>query len=68
MNWDLIWTIAVLVLMSFFVIPFYMAMFIAFHKSKIEATVDVMTKLDKKMKDLDFDDAIKHIIEGAGNE
>ena len=68
MNWDLIGTVAILAVMSFFFLPFYMAIFIAFHKSKIEATFNVMEKMDKKMKDLNFEDAIKHIIEGAEND
>lgn len=68
MNWGLIAMIAVIATMALIYVPIFLAMLVAFHKSRMEATFEVMKKHDREIHDLNFDNAIKHIIEGADNE
>lgn len=62
MNWDLFFTVLGLGLLGLILIPMYMVMFVAFHKSKFEATIESMVKMRKKFDDEDFDKGIETIL------
>jgi len=69
MNWDLILTVLVFMFMLAFFLPIYTAVFIAMHKAKFRATVEIMSEFDKKIKDHHFDEALKNMFEeGVEND
>lgn len=69
MNWDLILTVFMLALIFAIFLPIYLIAYAAYQKTKFESMIEVMSKTEMKLKDHDFDIALKNMYEeGVGND
>ena len=63
MNWNLIWTFVGLAIASFFILPFYIAMLIAYKKSIIKMELEFVATANQIEKKVKFDDAVERLFE-----
>ena len=63
MNWDLIWTVVGLAVASFLLLPFYIAMLIAYKKSIMKIELEFVATANQIQKKVKFDDAVERLFE-----
>ncbi len=63
MNWNLIWTAVGLAIASFFILPFYIAMLIAYQKSIMKIELEFVATANQIQKKVKFDDAVERLFE-----
>ncbi len=63
MNWDLMWTVVGLAIASFFILPFYIAMLIAYKKSIMKIELEFVATANSIQKKVKFDDAVERLFE-----
>lgn len=63
MNWEIIWTAVGLAIASFFILPFYIAMLIAYKKSIIKIELEFVATANQIEKKVKFDDAVERLFE-----
>ena len=63
MNWDLMWTVVGLAIASFFILPFYLAMLIAYKKSVVKIELEFVATANSIQKKVKFDDAVERLFE-----
>ena len=63
MNWNLIWTVVGLAVASFFILPFYFAMLIAYKKSMMKMELEFLATANHIQKKVKFDDAVERLFE-----
>ncbi len=63
MNWDLIWTVVGLAVVSFFLLPIYIAMLIAYKKSEMKIELEFVATANTINKKVKFDDAVERLFE-----
>ena len=63
MNWNLIWTVVGLAIASFFILPFYLAMLIAYRKSIMKIELEFVATAGQITKKVRFDDAVERLFE-----
>ena len=63
MNWNLIWTFVGLAIASFFILPFYIAMLIAYKKSVLKIELEFVATANQIEKKVKFDDAVERLFE-----
>ena len=63
MNWDLIWTVVGLAIASFFILPFYMAMLIAYKKAIMKIELEFVATAGSSIKKVRFDDEVGRLFE-----
>ncbi len=63
MNWNLIWTAVGLAIASFFILPFYIAMLIAYKKSIMKIELEFVATANQIQKKVKFDDAVERLFE-----
>ena len=63
MNWDLLWTVVGLAIASFFILPFYIAMLIAYKKSVLKIELEFVATANQIEKKVKFDDAVERLFE-----
>ena len=63
MNWNLIWTVVGLAIASFFILPFYIAMLIAYRKSIMKIELEFVATAGQITKKVRFDDAVERLFE-----
>ena len=63
MNWNLLWTVVGLAIASFFILPFYLAMLIAYKKSIMKIELEFVATAGQITKKVRFDDAVERLFE-----
>lgn len=63
MNWNLIWTVVGLSIASFFLLPIYFAMLIAYKKSVMKIELEFVATANHIQKKVKFDDAVERLFE-----
>ena len=63
MNWNLIWTVVGLAVVSFFILPIYLAMAIGYKKSMIKIELEFVATANHIQKKVQFDDAVERLFE-----
>jgi hypothetical protein len=63
LNWDIIWTAVGLAIAGFFVLPFYIAMLIAYKKSIMKIELEFVATANQIEKKVKFDDAVERLFE-----
>ena len=63
MNWNLIWTVVGLAIASFFLLPIYFAMLIAYKKSVMKIELEFVATANHIQKKVKFDDAVERLFE-----
>jgi hypothetical protein len=63
LNWEIIWTAVGLAIASFFILPFYIAMLIAYKKSIIKIDLEFLATANQIQKKVKFDDAVERLFE-----
>jgi len=63
LNWNLIWTAVGLAIASFFILPFYIAMLIAYKKSIMKVELEFVATANQIQKKVKFDDAVERLFE-----
>jgi hypothetical protein len=63
LNWDIIWTAVGLAIAGFFVLPFYIAMLIAYKKSVMKIELEFVATANQIQKKVKFDDAVERLFE-----
>ncbi len=63
MNWNIIWTAVGLSIASFFILPFYIAMLIAYKKSIMKIELEFVATANQIEKKVKFDDAVERLFE-----
>jgi hypothetical protein len=63
LNWNLIWTAVGLAIASFFILPFYLAMLIAYKKSVMKIDLEFVATANQIHKKVKFDDAVERLFE-----
>ncbi len=63
MNWEIIWTTVGLAIASLFILPFYIAMLIAYKKSIIKIELEFVATANQIEKKVKFDDAVERLFE-----
>jgi hypothetical protein len=63
LNWEIIWTSVGLAIASFFILPFYIAMLIAYKKSIIKIDLEFLATANQIQKKVKFDDAVERLFE-----
>ena len=63
MNWDLIWTAVGLAIAGFFILPFYIAMLIAYKKAMLKIELEFVATANHIQKKVKFDDAVERLFE-----
>lgn len=63
MNWNLIWTTVGLAIASFFILPFYIAMLIAYKKAMLKIELEFVATANQIHKKVKFDDAVERLFE-----
>jgi len=63
LNWEIIWTAVGLAIASFFILPFYIAMLIAYKKSMIKIELEFLATANQIEKKVKFDDAVERLFE-----
>ena len=63
MNWEIIWTSVGLAIASFFILPFYIAMLIAYKKSIMKIELEFVATANQIQKKVKFDDAVERLFE-----
>jgi len=63
LNWNLIWTVVGLAVASFFILPFYFAMIIAYKKSVMKIDLEFVATSGQIHKKVRFDDAVERLFE-----
>jgi hypothetical protein len=62
-NWDLIWTAVGLAIAGFFILPFYIAMLIAYKKAMLKIELEFVATANQIHKKVRFDDAVERLFE-----
>jgi hypothetical protein len=63
LNWNIIWTAVGLSIASFFILPFYIAMLIAYKKSIMKIELEFVATANQIEKKVKFDDAVERLFE-----
>jgi len=63
LNWDLIWTVVGLAVVSFFILPIYLAMAIAYSKTMMKSELEFIATAGQIQKKVKFDDAVERLFE-----
>lgn len=63
MNWNLIWTVVGLAIASFFILPFYLAMLIAYKKSIMKIELEFVATANSIQKKVKFDSDVERLFE-----
>ena len=63
MNWNLIWTVVGLAVVSFFILPIYLAMAIAYSKTIMKMELEFIATAGQIQKKVKFDDAVERLFE-----
>ena len=63
MNWDLMWTVVGLAIASFFILPFYLAMLIAYKKSIMKIELEFVATANSIQKRVKFDSDVERLFE-----
>jgi len=63
LNWNLIWTVVGLAVASFLILPFYIAMLIAYRKSMMKIELEFIATAGQMQKKVKFDDAVERLFE-----
>jgi hypothetical protein len=62
-NWDVIWTAVGLAIAGFFILPFYIAMLIAYKKAMLKIELEFVATANHIQKKVRFDDAVERLFE-----
>ena len=63
MNWNFIWTVVGLAVVSFFILPIYLAMAIAYNKIIMKTELEFIATAEQIQKKVKFDDAVERLFE-----
>ena len=63
MNWNLLWTVVGLAIASFFILPFYLAMLIAYKKSIMKIELEFVATANSIQKKVKFDSDVERLFE-----
>jgi len=63
LNWNLIWTVVGLAIASFFLLPFYFVMLIAYKKAMMKIELEFVATANHIQKKVKFDDAVERLFE-----
>ena len=63
MNWEIIWTAVGLAIVSLFILPFYIAILIAYKKSIVKMDLEFVATANQIQKKVKFDDAVERLFE-----
>jgi len=63
LNWNLIWTVVGLAIASFFLLPFFSAMLIAYKKAMMKIELEFVATANHIQKKVKFDDAVERLFE-----
>ena len=63
MNWNLILTVIGLAVVSFFILPIYLAMAIAYNKTIMKTELEFIATAGQIQKKVKFDDAVERLFE-----
>jgi len=63
LNWNIIWTAVGLSIASFFILPFYIAMLIAYKKSIMKIELEFVATANQIQKKVKYDDAVERLFE-----
>jgi hypothetical protein len=63
MNWDLIWTVVGLAVASFFILPFYIVLLLAYNKAQMKIELEFVATANSINKKVKFDDAVERLFE-----
>ena len=63
MNWNLLWTVVGLAIASFFILPFYLAMLIAYKKSITKIELEFVATANSIQKKVKFDSDVERLFE-----
>lgn len=68
MNWDIIWTTIGLLVAGLIILPFYIAMFIAFEKARSKIHLEFIATANTVEKKVRFDEAVERLFEEGAKE
>jgi hypothetical protein len=63
LNWNLILTVIGLAVVSFFILPIYLAMAIAYNKTIMKTELEFIATAGQIQKKVKFDDAVERLFE-----
>ena len=63
MNWNLLWTVVGLAIASFFILPFYLSMLIAYKKSIMKIELEFVATANSIQKKVKFDSDVERLFE-----
>ena len=63
MNWDLIWTVVGLAVASFFLLPCYIVLLLAYNKAQTKIELEFLATANSINKKVKFDDAVERLFE-----
>jgi hypothetical protein len=65
MNWEIIWTAVGLGVAGIFILPFYMALYVAVEKSRSKINLEFLATANQIDKKMEFDDAVERLFDGG---
>jgi len=65
MNWEIIWTAVGLGIAGIFILPFYMALYIAIEKARSKINLEFLATANQIDKTMEFDDAVERLFDGG---
>lgn len=65
MNWEIIWTAVGLGIAGIFILPFYMALYVAVEKSRSKIDLEFLATANQIDKKMEFDDAVERLFDGG---
>ena len=65
MNWEIIWTAVGLLTVGLFFAPFYIAIAIAYEKSRSKIHLEFVATANAVEKKVKFDEAVERLFEGG---
>lgn len=68
MNTEFFWTAIALAVAGFIIVPFYLAMFIAFDKSRAKTQLEFIATANHIEKKVKFDEAVERLFEEGVTE
>lgn len=68
MNWNLLWTMVGIGVAGLFIVPFYLAMFLAFERSRNKMNLELFITANHMDKKIKFDEQIERLFEDGVTE
>jgi hypothetical protein len=63
MNWEIFWTTIAIFTAGIFILPFYLAMFIAYDKSRAKTQLEFIATAEQIGKKVKFDSEVERLFE-----